>query len=242
MKKTLLFISLAAFTLTACGTSTIIRRAEVSYKTDASSALGGRWAVFSMMAAGVSSLNNSQGPLTIPTPRGPSQKVSDSGVKLPDKNSLEGFRHQANDILLAKLKQKRPALDILPPKQAQSIISQAGLGAEYLQFLGKYDYLGGNPEFLKKLGRVLECRYLMIPQLVIILNSNDNAIYIAWRFGRKSADYSISIMGQVWDLAAGKLIWSGRGSSSTVVNSYKNPPPFGRLAGEAAEALISILP
>ncbi len=231
------------FLVTACGTSGISHFADESYRIKDDIRIEGKLALFSVMAAGSSSLNNKSDTAGIAeAPYSPSRIIKDVEISLPSETSMEGFRNNANDILLAKFKQKMSSITIIPPKQLQAIISRSDITFPYLKFLRTYNYLSINSDFLKKLGGYLDCRYLMIPQLVIISNINDNSMSFVWAFGNRSSDYSVTILGQVWDMSTGELIWTGRGSSSTKVWAYENPASFDQLAAEAAEALIRILP
>ncbi len=227
----------------ACGTSGIKHLADESYRIKPDIGIEGKLALFSVMAAGSSSLNNKSDTARIAeAPYSPSRIIKNTEISLPTETSMEGFRNTANDILLAKFKQNKSGITIIPPKQVQAIIGQSDISLPYLEFLSSYNYLSVNADFLKKLGDYLNCRYLMIPQLVIISNINDNSMSFVWAFGNRSSDYSVTILGQIWDMSTGELIWTGRGSSSTKVWVYQYPAAFDQLAAAAAAALIRILP
>lgn len=243
MKNTLKITVIIIFTflLFGCGPSKIARFAEESYKIEPTIRIEDKLAMFSVMIAESDSLNKiAAGQVkTLESPYVYS-KVNDSTP--PNKNLLEGFSLHTDEIFLAKLKAYRTDLNIIPPKHVQSIINQSDIATDYLKLLTNYNYLSANPEFLKKLGNHLSCKYLIIPQLAVISNSYSNSIYLAWAFGRKSTNYSVTILAQIWDMSTGNLVWSGRSTSSTIVESYKKLPYFDQLASEACEELIRILP
>jgi len=155
---------------------------------------------------------------------------------------MEGFCNIANDILLAKLKEGKSGIDVIPPKQVQGMVNQSEFMGEYLQFLNAYKYLGAHNDFLKKLGASLNCRYLLVPQLVVISNVNDNSLSVIWNFGKRSTDYSVIILAHVWDLSTGELIWTGRGTSFANVSLYDKSPSFDELATGAADELLKLMP
>ncbi len=234
---------LTALFLTGCVTSNVMSSAQVSYRTKTNVNIEDKLAMFSMMSAGSSSFNDKSGsPKIAEAPYSPARIVEGHETSLPTETSIEGFCSIANDILLAKLGQQKPRLTIIPPKQVQSTINQLNITAGYLDFLKTYKYLSANSEFLKKLGDHLNCRYVIIPQLVVISNINDNSMFLVWAFGKKSTDYSVIILAHVWDMSTGELIWTGRGTSTTNVGTYEKPASFDELAAEAAVKLIELLP
>ncbi len=235
-------LSLLVFAF-GCGASGITRFADESYKLNPEIKIEGKLALFSVMAAGSSSFNNKSDAAKVSyAPYSPPRIIQDSEISLPGETSMEGFRNTANDVLLAKFKQTKSELTIIPPKQVQAIINQSDISNPYLKFLRDYNYLSASPDFLKKLGKRLDCKYLMIPRLVVISNINDNSLSLIWAFGKRAADYSVIILGQVWDMSNGKLVWTGRGTSSTTVDVFEQAASFDELAAEASEALIHILP
>ena len=244
MKKRLWIASLllSVFML-SCGAPRIVRNAEESYKLNSAPEIGGKLALFAMMTGGSSSFNVSSNPAKISdSPYSPARIINDSEIAFPGETSMEGFRQQANDIFLAKLKQKKSDFIIIPPQQVQGLISQSDLIIPYLDFLQNYNYLSASPDFLKDLGVMLNCKYLMTTQLVIISTVKDNSVSFVWTFAKRSTDYSVTILTQIWDLSEGQLIWSGRGTSSTVLGVYVSLPHFDKLAGIASEELLTIVP
>jgi len=226
-----------------CGTSRIVSSAKESFKLKPTSKIENKFALFSMMAAGNSTFNSKSDSLTIAeAPYSQPRIVKGAKVNLPSESSMEGFRNTANDILIEKLKEKKTALTLIPPKQVQSIINESNITSEYLEFLKDYRFLSANLGFLKQLGKLLDCRYLLVPQLVIISNVNDNSVSVLWRFGKRTTNYTVVILAHVWDLSNGTLVWTGRGSAETSVGLYEEPASFEALAAKSAEELIALLP
>jgi hypothetical protein len=236
------YLLLTAYVM-GCGTSSVVSSAKESYKLKPTSKIEDKLALFSMMAAGSSTFNSKSDSLRIAeAPYSQPRIVKGAKVNLPSASSMEGFRNTANDILIEKLKEKKNVNTIIPPKQVQSIINESDITSEYLEFLKNYSYLSANLVFLEKLGKLLDCRYLLVPQLVIISNVNDNSASFLWRFGKRTTNYTVVILAHVWDLSTGTLVWTGRGSSKTSVGLYEEPASFEALAAKSAEELIGLLP
>lgn len=226
-----------------CGISNIVSSAKESYKLKPTVKIEGKLALFSLMAAGSSTFNSKSDSLTIAeAPYSQPRIVKGAEVNLPSESSMEGFRNTANDILTEKLKEEKVGLSIIPPKQVQSSINESDITPEYLEFLKNYRFLSADVGFLKKLGELLDCRYLLVPQLVIISNVNDNSASVLWRFGKRTTNYTVVILAHVWDLSTGALAWTGRGTAQTSVGLYEEPASFEALAAKSAEGLITLLP
>lgn len=226
-----------------CGTSGIVSSAKESYKLGPDDKIEDKLALFSVMAAGSSSFNSkSDKARIVSAPYSQPRIAPGTSVNLPTESSMEGFRNIANDVLLERLKERKSSITIIPPKQVQSIINQSDITGQYLEFLRDYRYLGANSEFLKKLGKLINCRYLLMPQLVVISNVNDNSATFMWRIGKRTTNFSVIILAHVWDLSSGTLIWTGRGTSKTSVGLYQEPASFEIMATKSAEELIGLLP
>lgn len=242
LRRLLLYLSVS-FLAVGCLSSGIVTSAQESYRVAPNVKVKNKLAVFAMMSAGSSSFNaKSASSRVVSAPYSPSRIIKGSSVSFPVETSMEGFRNAANDIFLESLKDKKHGITIIPPKKVQSIINNSDLVAPYIDFLKNYRYLSANSDFLKKLGKLLDCKHVIISQLILMSNINDNSMSVVWNFGKRSANYSIVIIVHLWDMSSGELVWSGRGSSSNQVSLYEEAASFESLVTKASEELIKVLP
>jgi hypothetical protein len=101
--------------------------------------------------------------------------------------------------------------------------------------------IGLDEELLKSFGRVLDCRYLFLSQVVVIEYKSENYYTIVWTFGGKSTLNTVKISSQIWDIENGTQIWEGSGVGYSKLSLYEGSPLIEDLAKQAVDSLLGTI-
>lgn len=231
-----------ALALSACGTADIVTSSKQSYRSAGLTFLSGPLALLPVMEADARTIGASD-----TATRAISAPYSDPILDRGESSRYNtGTGHDrinpvASDILAEKIR-SAGVIELLPPRRLEGIVGASAVRAEFLAMVRQYRFMGAQPALLKRLAGVLRCRYLLVPQLVVISNVNDSHRSFVWSFGKRTSSYSVILLGDLWDLPSGDLVWSGRGVASTRVGTYEAPAFFDELAGLAADELVRAIP
>lgn len=151
----------------------------------------------------------------------------------------DAYRVIMNEVLMSKIKSRRPFLRIVSPSDALKRLNDAGMIDDYQKFNSDFPKVGFNSIILRKFGETLNSRYLLISQVVVTESKSDASVVIIWTFGRKSVLRSVKISGQVWDATTGRQMWEGLGIGYNRLLSYESTPLLEEIAGGAVESLLN---
>ncbi len=243
LNRTALAVLLLAALALGCGTAGIATSSRESYRGDRLERIEGRVALLPVTEADARTIGSLDAPSrAISAPY--SDPIIDRGesVRFNAGTGPDRVNHVASDILLEKLRAMARGIEVIPPRRLESVVGRSAARAAFLELRRTYRHLGADPGLLRRLAGVTGCRYLLVPQLVVISNVNDSHRSFVWSFGKRTSSYSVILLGDLWDLSAGELAWSGRGVASTRVGTYEAPAFFDDLAALAAEEFVRALP
>lgn len=158
-------------------------------------------------------------------------------------NAHDAYRVSLSEILLSKIRSRRPALRLIPPNDALKRLNDGGLTAAYSKFNRDFPKVGFDGALLESFGKALNCRYLFVTQAVVTESRSDASLSIVWTFGRQSLLCSVKMYGQIWDTVTGQQIWEGSGVGYTRLTAYEGSPLTEEMASQAVDSLLeSIMP
>lgn len=155
----------------------------------------------------------------------------------------DAYQVGLSEILVSKIRSRRPGIKLLTPNDALKRLNDAGLTDTYARLNRDLPKSGLDSAVLKTLGSVLNSRYLLITQAAVTESKSDVSLNIIWSFGRQSVMRSVKIYGQIWDAQAGQQIWEGSGVGYTRLVAYEGSPLTEDMASKAVESLLeSMMP
>jgi hypothetical protein len=146
--------------------------------------------------------------------------------------------------LVEALQRQLGGARVLHPNLAASQINAAGLARAYAEMMGAYDQTNIlDRDGLRRIGEVLDVRYLAIPILVDFREESATRLSVfGLRIGR-TASATARFQLQIWDAESGHIAWEGL-SDLTLAQDVIRERAIGFEATAAAtwEALIAKLP
>ncbi len=150
----------------------------------------------------------------------------------------ETYKIVFDEMLLKKFQERYNTIQLMTPGTILKKINDNKLTASYEKFVQNFQLIGLDEELLKSIGKVLDCRYLFLSQVVVTESKSENYYTIVWTFGGKSTLSSMKISSQIWDMESGAQVWEGSGVGFTKLSLYAGSPLVEDLAKQAVESLL----
>lgn len=164
---------------------------------------------------------------------GESEKQGRSTVLSP-----ESYQVILNEMLIGKIRTKRPSFQLIPPGDVLIRLNDKNLPCDFIRFGKNFTKSGPEPEQLKCFSKALNSRYLFISQAAVTEFKSDASVTFIWSFGRKSIIRSVNLYAQVWDIQQEKQIWDGFGVGYQRLSAYEGSALFEQMASTAVDSLL----
>ncbi len=155
----------------------------------------------------------------------------------------QAYRVALGEMLLSKMRARRPALSVIPPNEVLKRLNDAGLMGAYSEFNRDFPRAGSTGALLKSFGSALSRRYVFITQAAVMDSASKASVNILWPFGRQSALWSVKFYGQIWDTVTGEQVWAGTGVGYVRLTAYEGSPLTEEVVSRAVDCLLdNIIP
>jgi hypothetical protein len=138
---------------------------------------------------------------------------------------LGEYRVVVSDIIEKAFRTEKPKINMISSREIMNKINSANLTGIYAEVLDSYDITGIlNRDFLKKIGDVLNVKYIAQPKLLSFTETTSSRLSALGLSLISTRETTLKISLQVWDTFTGNIIWEGSGQATVAAEAMRAKP------------------
>ncbi|MEK6590091.1 MAG: hypothetical protein AABZ11_05370 [Nitrospinota bacterium] len=159
-------------------------------------------------------------------------------------SSLGEYRVVVSNIIEKTFRSEKPKINIISSREIINKINSANLTGIYAEVLDFYDITGIlNKDFLKKIGDVLNVKYVAQPKLLSFTEATSVRLSALGLSLISTRETTLKVSLQVWDTFTGNIIWEGSGQATIAVEAMRaKPVTFEEVAEVASLSVVKKFP